>query len=96
MKMLTIERCFRCPNERPGDHRCRLEWDKGYLPCRMTGVPDWCPLSDAPGLTQADIMPQWDEYAGMLRRGEGGSLPRDWFENLLDALGVPLEKPDRA
>ena len=32
------------------------------------------------------IMKQWDKYSGMLRDGHKSSLPRDWFENLLDVL----------
>ena len=38
------------------------------------------------GMSRDEIMKQWDRYSGMLRRNEGGSTPRDWFENLLDLV----------
>lgn len=91
--MLTVERCHECPECNIAGNVCMV---KRRAVNSLGPIPDWCPLPDTPRIAQADIMPQWDEYAGMLRRGEGGSLPRDWFENLLDALGVPLEKPSRA
>lgn len=38
------------------------------------------------------MMEKWDYYSGHIKAGTAGSLPRDWFENLLDCFDEEIEK----
>lgn len=43
-----------------------------------------------------EIMRQWDHYRKRIAEGSTGSLPRDWFESILDAKDEHIDELKKA